>query len=330
MGFVFNTGRRTALAAGAALGLARALPAWARDYPNKPIRLVVPFATGGGSDTVARAIAEKLTLDWGQPIIVDNRPGAGGALGANIVARSAPDGYTLLLSDASALTINPSLYPKLPYSEADLTPVINVATFALVLVVPVNSPIKSVQDLVARDKADPGHFNAASSGPGSSPHLMLEMMNSIAGTKLVHVPYKGGGPAMIDVVAGQVDLMFNGLSGGTMSLITAGKVKALAVTTAKRIASLPDVPTLAESGYPGVEVVSAQSLFVPADTLGPIVNALNGEIARVLRLPDIEQRWSQSGFLPPQEQSPTQVAAWFASESKKWSKLIGDRKITVE
>ncbi|HTK02641.1 MAG TPA: tripartite tricarboxylate transporter substrate binding protein [Bordetella sp.] len=330
MGLRFNPGRRAALGMGAALGLARALPAWAQDYPSKPIRLVVPFATGGGSDTVARAVAEKLTVDWKQPIIVDNRPGAGGALGTNIVARSAPDGYTLLLSDASAVTINPSLYPKLPYSAADLTPVINVATFALVLVVPVNSPIKSVQDLVAMDKANPGHFNAASSGPGSSPHLMLEMMNAIAGTKLVHVPYKGGGPAMIDVVAGQVDLMFNGLSGGTMSLITGGKVRALAVTTAKRIASLPDVPTLAESGYPGVEVVSAQSLFVPAGTPAPIVDALNTEITRILQLPDIEQRWAQSGFLPPQKESPAQVAAWFASESEKWSKLISDRKITVE
>lgn len=326
----FKAGRRLALAAMAAMGLARTLPAWAQGYPEKPIRVVVPFATGGGSDTVARAIAEKLTIDWNQPIIVDNRPGAGGALGANIVARAAPDGYTLLLSDASATTINPALYPTLPYAAADLTPVINVATFALVLVVPANSPIESVADLVAMDKANPGRFNAASSGPGSSPHLMLEMMNSLAGTKLVHVPYKGGGPAMIDVVGGQVDLMFNGLSGGTMSLITSGKVKALAVTTAHRIASLPDVPTLAESGFPGVEVVSAQSLFVPAGTPTGVVDKLNAEVARALRLPDVKERWAQSGFLPPQDQSPQQVAAWFSAEAEKWGALIRDRKITVE
>jgi tripartite-type tricarboxylate transporter receptor subunit TctC len=326
----FSRGRRLAVIAGAAIGLSSASFSWAQQYPDKQIRMVVPFATGGGSDSVARAIAEKLTLDWKQPIIVDNRPGAGGALGTNIVARSAPDGYTLLLSDASALTINPTLYAKLPYAAKDLTPVINVATFALVLVVPTNSPIKSVADMIARDHAHPGSLNGASSGPGSSPHLMLEMMNSLAGTKLVHVPYKGGGPAMVDLVGGQVDLMFNGLSGGTMSLISGGKLKALAVTTAHRIASLPNVPTLGESGFPGVEVVSAQSLFVPAGTAPAIVDKLNVEIAHILRLADIKKRWADSGFLPPEEQSPAQVATWFTGESQKWSKLIRDRKITVE
>lgn len=209
---------------GAAM-LVSAVSAWAQSYPSKPIKLVVPFPTGGGSDSAGRAIADKLAKALNQPVIVENRPGAGGSLGTDFVAKSPADGYTLLLTDASAITINPAIYPRLPYAAKDLIPVINVATFALVLITPTKSPLNSVADFIAADKAKPGSLNGASPGNGSSPHLMLEMMNSMAGTKLVHVPYKGGGPAMTDVVGGQVDFSFSGLSSGAMSMINAGKDK---------------------------------------------------------------------------------------------------------
>ena len=330
MAITFNLFKLSAIAVFLGSALMGTLASAAEPYPNKPVRLIVPFAPGGGSDVVARVIADKLAADWKQPIIVENRPGAGGALGAGLVASAAPDGYTLLLSDASATTINPTLYPKLTYAAKDLTPVVNVATFTLVLIVPTNSPIKSVADLVAQDKSRSEGFNAASSGPGSSPHLMLELMNSLAGTKLVHIPYRGGGPAMIDVVSGQVDLMFNGLSDNTASLIRAHKLKALAVTTSKRIASMPDIPTMAESGFPSVDVVSAQTLFVPAGTSPAIIDKINSDIANVMKLPDVVQRWTQSGYLPFQKQSPAEVAAWFDRETEKWGKLIRARGITVD
>lgn len=303
---------------------------WAQSYPNKPIRLVVPFPTGGGSDSAGRAIAEKLSKAWNQPVIVENRPGAGGSLGSDFVAKSPPDGYTLLLTDASAVTINPAIYPRLPYAAKDLTPVINVAIFAMVLVVPAKSSLNSVGEFVAADKARPGSLNGASPGNGSSPHLMLEMMNSMAGTKLVHVPYKGGGPAMTDLVGGQVDFSFSGLSSSAMSMISGGKIKPLAVTTASRNANLPQVPTLAESGFPGVDVVSAQSVLVPTGTPPDVIAKLNQEIARILAMPDIKARWAQWGFLPQQPQTPAQVAAWFGQETQKWTRLTRDKNITAE
>ncbi len=329
MAFKSNLLKLPAIAACLGMAMLGAAGPAAADYPDKPVRLIVPFAPGGGSDVVARLIGDKLAAKWGQPIIVENRPGAGGALGAGMVAAAPSDGYTLLLSDASATTINPTLYPKLTYDAKDLAPVVNVATFTLVLVVPNHSPIKSVADLVAQDKTREEGFNAASSGPGSSPHLMLELMNSVAGTRLVHIPYRGGGPAMIDVVSGQVDLMFNGLSGNTATLIRGNKVKALAVTTARRIASMPDIPTMAESGYPGIDVISAQTLFVPSGTPPAIVDKINADVSEVMKLPDVRERWEESGYLPFQPQSPLDVEQWFAQETERWGKLIRARNITV-
>ena len=320
--------RRLAIIA-ASLTLAAA-SAGAQPYPVKPIRLIVPFATGGGSDTVSRAISDRLSKALGQPLVIENRPGAGGSLGADLVAKSPADGYTMLVTDASAVTINPSLYPKLPYAAKDLTPVINLATFTLVLITPAKSPINSVAEFINADKAKPGGLSGASPGSGSSPHLMLEMMNSLAGTRLVHVPYKGGGPALTDVVGGQVDFSFNGLSSGAMSMIQAGKVKALAVTAGSRAPSLPQVPTLSESGFPGLDVISAQSLLVPAGTPQEIVVRLNAEISKILEMPEMKSRWSGAGFLPQQSQTPAQVAAWFAQESQKWGKLIKEKNITAD
>lgn len=311
--------------------LATALPeAVAQSYPSKPIRVVVPFAAGGGSDNVARAVMPALSEALKVPVVIDNRPGAGGAVGAEIVATSPPDGYTLLLSDSSAITMNPFLYPTLPYQAKDLVPVINLATFALVLLVPPDSPAKSVRDLVAMDKAKPGSLNAASSGNGTSPHLTLEMMNSTAGTKIAHVPYKGGGPAFVDIMAGRVDLFFSGLSLSSMPLISSGKLKALAVTTATRVPSAPTIPTMAESGYPGFEAISAQSLFAPAGTPPEIVRKLNAELTRILRTPAVAERWAQSAYLPVVDQSPAELATWFSRESDKWGKLIREQNIKVD
>jgi tripartite-type tricarboxylate transporter receptor subunit TctC len=323
--------RRALVCALTALPLIHGVPAvWAQSYPGKPIRIVVPFAAGGGSDNVARVVAPKLSESWKVAVVIDNRPGAGGAIGAELVATSPADGYTLLLSDSSAVTMNPFLYPTLPYQAKDLVPVINLATFALVLLVPPDSPAKSVRDLVAMDKAKPGSLNAASSGNGTSPHLTLEMMNSIVGTRIAHVPYKGGGPAFVDIMAGRVDMFFSGLSLSSMPLINAGKLKALAVTTATRVPSAPTIPTIAESGYPGFEAISAQTLFAPAGTPPEIVRRLNAELTRILRTPEVAERWAQSAYLPVQDQSPSQLAAWFARESDKWGKLIREQNIKID
>ncbi len=318
--------------AGLGMGLVAlaALPAAAQGYPNKPIKIVVPFAPGGGSDSVARIISERLAKEWGQPVIIENRAGAGGSIGAEFVAKSPADGYTLLVTDASAVTINPYVYPKLGYAAKDFAPVVNLATFSLVLLVPVKSPLNTVADVIAADKAKPGSLNGASPGAGSSPHLMLEMMNSLAGTKLVHVPYKGGGPAMNDLVAGQVDFSFSGLSTGAISMIAGGKLKAVAVTSQARSANLPDVPTLAESGFPGVDVFSAQSLLAPAGTPSEIINKLNQEITRIVESQDVKTRWKEWGFLPKPPQSAAQTSAWFTQESERWSKLIKDKNIVAE
>ncbi|MDB5862022.1 MAG: tripartite tricarboxylate transporter substrate binding protein [Ramlibacter sp.] len=302
----------------------------AQDYPARPVRIIVPFATGGGSDTLARLVGQKLSTAWKQPVVVENRPGAGGALGADLVAKAAPDGYTLLVSDSSAVTMNPWLYPKLPYAAKDLTPVVQLATFALVLVVPATSPANKVSDLVAADRKKPGSLSGASSGNGTSPHLVLEMVNLGAGTSFVHVPYKGGGPAMVDIIGGQVDFIFNGLGASTMPMITGGKVKALAVTTAQRIPSLPQVPTMNESGFPGFEAVSAQSLFVPAGTPPAVVRKLNADIGKILREPEVVERWNQAGYLPVGDETPEQLGSWFAKESAKWGRIVRERNVKVD
>jgi tripartite-type tricarboxylate transporter receptor subunit TctC len=225
------------------------------------MRIVVPFAPGGASDILARLIAKELTERLKQPVIVENKPGAGGTIGADFVAKSPPDGYTLLLADSSVLMTFPSLYPNLPYKATDLIPVANVATFGLILIAPASSRFASFTEVIAYDKAQPGKLNMASPGTGSSNHLTLERINAAAGTKIVHIPYKGAGPAINDVIGGQVDMT---LASGAASkpLLDGGKVKALAVTSAKRNPLLPQVPTMAESGLVGFESIAGQGLFV--------------------------------------------------------------------
>jgi len=304
-----------------ALACATAIGAQAQTaYPQKPVRIVVPFAPGGASDILARALSTKLSESLGQSFVVDNRPGAGGTLGAESVAKSAPDGYTLLLSDVAVLTVAPRLYPKLGYTPDQLVPVVNVASFAHILIAPPNSTLKSFADLLAQEKAKPGRFNSASSGNGTSTHLTIEMVNLAASTQIKHVPYKGGGAALTDVMSGQVDLMFIGAP-PAMPLIRSGKLKALAVTTSSRMTTLPQVPTLAESGLPKFESVAAQGIFAPAGTPREIVNKLNAEVIRIIRQPDVRARWDLIGA-EPVDDTPQQFSSWISSELEKWGKVI--------
>jgi tripartite-type tricarboxylate transporter receptor subunit TctC len=300
--------------------LVAAPAAHAAGYPEKSVRIVVPYAPGGASDILARVLAQKLSESLGQQMVVDNKPGAGGTIGADIVAKSAPDGYTVLLADVAVQTIAPALYPKLPYTRADLAPVINLATFAHVMITAPNSPLRTFADVLQREKAKAGSTSVASSGNGTSTHLTAEMVNSLAGIKLNHVPYKGGGAALADVMGGQVDAMFIG-SPPAMPLLASGKLKAIAVTTSKRMAALPDVPTVAESGLPGFESIAAQGIFAPKGTPNEVIARLNGEITRIIALPDVRARWAQLGA-DPITNTPAQFAGWLDSESVKWSKVV--------
>ncbi len=302
--------------------------AFAQPAPDKALRIVVPFGPGGGSDIFARLISPKLSESLRQPVVVENRPGAGGTLGADLVAKAPPDGNTLLLSDSGAYTISPSLYPNLPYAPKDLAPVINLAVFGNVLVAPNRLQAGNVVELVALDKASPGRLSIASSGNGTSPHLTAELFKMATGLKLVHVPYKGSGPAIADVTGGQVDLVFTGYA-SVASLIKGGKVKALAVTTPARIAELPGTPTVAESGYPGFESYISQGVFAPAGTPREVVSRLNREIASALRHPEVAERMRQLS-LEPHDNTPEQFGAWLSRQSELWARVIREAKVKVD
>ncbi len=302
--------------------------AFAQPAPDKALRIVVPFGPGGGSDIFARLISPKLSESLRQPVVVENRPGAGGTLGADLVAKAPPDGNTLLLSDSGAYTISPSLYPNLPYAPKDLAPVINLALFGNVLVAPLRLQAGNVVELVALDKASPGRLSIASSGNGTSPHLTAELFKMATGLKLVHVPYKGSGPAIADVTGGQVDLVFTGYA-SVASLIKGGKVKALAVTTPARIAELPGTPTVAESGYPGFESYISQGVFAPAGTPREVVSRLNREIASALRHPEVAERMRQLS-LEPHDNTPEQFGAWLSRQSELGARVIREAKVKVD
>lgn len=322
---------RSGLAAGL-LALAAAAPAaaQARDFPDKPVRIIVPFTAGGGSDMVARVVAEKLGAKWKQPVVVENRPGAGGALGAALVAKAPGDGTTLLLSDASAVTINPSLYRNLPYTAEQLKPVVNAGIFAMVAVVPEKSPFHTLADALAADKRKPGTVSVASSGIGSSTHLTLEMINAITGAKLAHVPYKGGGQGLTDLVGGQVDMMISGFNSALMQMIRTGKIRPIAVSTASRIPALPEVPTFQESGVASGDLASAQSVFAPQAIDDARLDQIVADMNDALQSQDVREKWETAGLLPFKPQSPQEVAAWFAREQQRWATLIRDQHITAE
>ena len=316
------------LAVGAVLA-ALAFGAAAQTYPSKPIRIVVPFPAGGTTDVLARAVAQKLTESLGQAAVVDNRPGAGGNIGAELVAKAPPDGYTLLMGTVGTHAINPSLYPKMPYDHVkDFVPVILVAGVPNVLVINPSLPVNSVQELIAYAKANPGKLNFASSGNGTSIHLSGELFKTMAGVQMAHVPYKGSAPALQDLVGGQVQLMFDNLP-SSLALIRAGKLKALAVTSLTRAAALPDVPTVAESGLPGFEASSWFGLLAPAATPQPVVVTLNTDVAKWLATPEAREKLLAQGANAAGG-TPADFARHIAAETAKWQKVVKESGAKID
>ena len=315
-------------ASGIAL-LATAMPVGASDFPTKPLRLVVPYSTGGASDIFARVIAQKLSERLKQPVIVDNRPGAGGTIGADHVAKSAPDGYTMLFSDVGVYNVATALYPKLPYKPSDLTPVIDVASSSLLLVTASGSPLRTFQDVLSREKQQPGVLNIASGGTGTITHLMIALLNESAKTRLQHVPYKGGGAALIDVVGGQMDMMFIGAP-PAMPMVAQGRLRVLAVTSPKRLANMPDVPTLAESGVSGFDATVEDAIFVAAGTPAATVALPNRELSQVIKLPDVRKRWMELGAEPGSGSTPEQLKVTLELGAIKWGKLIQEANIKLD
>ena len=300
-----------------------ALPAvaLAQAWPSKPIKWVVPFAPGGTTDILARTVGDKLGAALGQPVIVENRPGAGGGVGADFVAKSPPDGYTLVGGTISTHAINASLYKSLPYDPVrDFVPITLIARLPNLLVVNPNVPAKNVAELVALMKANPGKYTFASSGNGTSQHLSGELFKSIAGVDMQHVPYKGSPPALQDVVGGQVTMTFDNIT-TALPLAKAGNLRALAVTTAQRSAVAPDVPTLAESGLAGYEIGSWQGVFAAAGTPPEIVRRLNTEIVRILKSPEIHDKLIALGA-EPVGNSVDEFTAMVKSEVAKWGDVV--------
>jgi len=296
--------------------------ALAQAYPNKPITIVVPFVAGGSTDVTARAIGQKLSTQLGQPIVVENKPGAGSTIGVAYVAKAPPDGYTLLFTTIS-MAINASLRPKLTYdSIKDLQPIVQISSLPLVLVINPSLPPKTFQEFIAYAKANAGKLNYASSGSGTSPHLAGEMFKTMTGISMTHIPYKGNAPVLNDLLAGQVDAHF-GLVPGMLPYIKSGKLRALAVTTKTRVASLPDVPTIMELGYPNYEINSWQGLFAPANTPPDIITKLNETTNRILSDPEFRAVLAKEGS-DPVGGSVSQFSAHVVSEVNKWAKVVKD------
>ena len=323
----FTPARRGALKSLAALGLASSLPTLSlaqgeAAYPSKPVTYIVPFTPGGSTDVIGRALTQKLSERLGQPFVVDNKPGAAGAVGAGVVAKAKPDGYTLFGGTISTHAINASLYKNLPYDPVkDFEPVCLVAMLPNVLIVDPKLGVNSVADLVALLKRDPSKRNFASSGAGTSTHLAGEMFADLIGVKLDHIPYKGTPPAMIDVSSGQVTFMFDQMTAAA-SLVAAGKLKLLAVTTGKRIALAPQLPTMIESGIAGFEMSSWQAVYAPKNTPKAVVNKLNAEIVAILALPDVKEKLQTQLGMEIVASSPEQLAAHMAKEIPRWAALV--------
>jgi tripartite-type tricarboxylate transporter receptor subunit TctC len=305
----------------AALGSVAGQDPAVKNYPAKPVRIVVPYAAGGGTDGLARYLAQGLERRLGQPFIIENRPGQGTATGGAYVARAAPDGYTLLAATSSTLAFNPSVYKKLPYDPlVDFSPISLVAAVPFVLVVHPSLPVGSVSDLIKLAKARPGELSYASGGMGAPHHIYMELFKSMTGTDIRHIPYRGGGPALGDVVAGHVPIMFGDV-GPVTGLVREGRVKALGVTVGKRVETLPDVPTLLEAGLPGYEANSWQSLVAPANVPLPIVAALNTALTAFLAEPATRSHFLQLG-MQPLSSTPQEFASYLRAEIAKWAPII--------
>ena len=304
-------------------------PAMAQDWPTRPLRLIVPFAPGGGNDTVARAVATQLASSLGQPVVVENRAGAGGVVGADMAAKAAPDGYTLFLGGVGSLAVNPHIVPKISYDALkDFVPVVLLASAPSVVAVSPKVPYKTLQEMTAYARGNPAKINFASNGNGSSAHIATALFETMAGVDMTHVPYKGLGPAMNDLLSGQVDIMFSSVVAITPQ-IKAGKLRALAVTTAKRSALLPDVPTLAELGLTGYEAGSWYGLLVPAGTPEAIVRRLNAESVKALRGGSVRDSLSSEGA-EVIGSTPEEFARHIRAEHARVGKMIKDGRLKME
>ena len=301
----------------------------AQAYPTKPVRLLVPFAPGGTTDVLARLLAQKLADSMGQQFVIENKPGAGGNIGAELAVKSPADGYTLVMSFDGTMAINPNTYAKMPFDpQKDLVAVANVAQVPLLIVVHPGVAAKTVGEFVALAKASPGRINYSSAGHGSTGHLTGELFRSRAGIDIVHVNYKGGGQAVQDLLGGQIQMLVTALPTVEGNL-KSGKVRALAFTSSKRVPGAPDVPTLAESGYPGLEVLSWYGIFAPAGTPAEIVRKLNAEINRVLQAADVRERLTALG-IEPTGGTPEQFAQVIKTDTARWAKVVGAAGIRVE
>jgi len=295
--------------------------AHAQAYPSKPIRFVVPYPAGGPLDTIARLLGAKVGESVKQPVVVDNKPGAGGNIGADIVAKSPADGYTILMGAVATHAINPTLYKSIPYDPIkDFSPVTQVASTPNVLVVHPSVPAASVREFIAHAKANPGKLNFGSGSTGSAGHLAGELFKSMAGVDMTHIPYKGAAPAMQDLVAGQIQLMFDNLA-SALTQVRAGKVKALAVTTAKRTPFAPEIPTVAESGLPGFDISTWFGVFAPAGTPREALDRLHAEFAKALAAPDVREKMINMGAEPVGNR-PEEFAAFVRAEAEKYAGVI--------
>ena len=298
----------------------------AQGYPTRPIRFIVPFPPGGGNDIMARVVGQKLTESFGVQVVIDNRAGAGGNIGAETAARAVPDGYTLFLGGVGSHGINPVMQTKLPYDPVkDFAPISLIASAPLLVVVNPAVPVKSIGELIQLAKSRPGQLNFASSGTGTIGHLSAELLNAMTGIKVEHVPYKGTGPALTDLLGGQVQLMFNSAV-SMLPQVRAGKLRALAVTGARRLPVLPDMPTVAESGLPGYEAASWYGVFAPGGTSRSIVDKVSGEVVKIVRAPEMRERLIADGA-DPAGTSPEEFGAYIKRELARWGKVVREAGI---
>lgn len=311
-----------ALAATAAAGSLVALPASAQgSFPSKPITIVVPFSAGGTTDILARVVGEALKDELGQPVVIDNRAGAGGNIGGALAAKAPADGYTLFMGTVGTHAINAALYKKMPFDHvADFAPLTRVAMVPNLLVAHPSRPYKNVKELIAHAKSNPGKVTFGSSGNGSSIHLSGELFKTMTKVDMIHVPYKGSAPAVTDLIGGQIDIMFDNMP-SAIQHVRSGRLKPIAVTTAKRSPELPDVPTIAEAGVPGYEATSWFGMFAPAKTPAPIVAQLNAALVKVLGNPDVKKKLAEQGAEPYAEK-PEQFAEFIKQETAKWGRVV--------
>jgi len=303
--------------------------AGAQTYPSKALRWIVTYPPGGPTDVVARAVGAKLSEAWRQQVVIDNRPGAGGIIGTELAAKAPPDGYTLLFGTSAGLCINPALSSKLPYDPVrDFAPITLVVINPQLLVTNIALPARSIKELIALAKGKPGQLNYASVGPGTPNHLGMELLKTMTGINLVHIPYKGTGPAITDLISGQVQLMFNSMP-SVLSHVRTGKLRALAVGSANRSRAVPDVPTVAESGVPGFEYVTWYGLFAPARTPQDIVQKLNGALVNIVSDPEMS-KWLISQGAEPAATTPPQLSRYMEEETRRWKKVIDAAHIKIQ